>query len=162
MKKIYLLVITLIISASYTFGQKQINDVFPAIDRSRYSQSNKNVQLVTAVNEEYAWHLGIAYSYFIKDKTSLSLQFKYGDGGNYKGYNYNSLYTIASINYLIPVFKKLNFEIGVGTVLAIDDIKGRILEGEKAEYYPELSKGIQFKLGPEIELTNRFSLSLKA
>jgi hypothetical protein len=164
MRRLFLLFSFLLLQVCYTLAQEQVKDIVKTLEITKYIKNAKSIQLEITANEERALHLGISYAHFFSTNAYFSFQLKYGDGNNYRGYVYNSLYNSASVNYLLPFkfIKNLYMGLGAGGVIAIDDIKGRLSEGERAGYYPESSNGIQFILRPELGLSEHFSININA
>ncbi|MEM1135485.1 MAG: hypothetical protein AAGI07_06555, partial [Bacteroidota bacterium] len=145
-------------------NKEQVEDTIQSLEIIKYINKKKALELIIAANEEQALHVGISYSHFFSTNVFFSFQLKYGSGNNYRDYVYNSLYNSLSINYLFPVkfIKNLYLGLGTGGVIALDDINGRLSEGERAGYYPGSSNGLQFILRPELRLSDRFSININA
>ena len=164
MRNLFLLSTMLFWLVQYVYAQEQKENIIKSLGIVKYIKNAKSVQVALAMNEERALHLGVSYAHFINTNASISFEMRYGSGNNYRGYIYNSLYNSIAINYLLPIkfIKNLYLGMGAGGVIALDDIKGRITEGEKAIYYPKSSNGLQFILRPELGLSEHFSININA
>jgi len=164
MKNLFLLLTILLWFWNSTYAQEQKQDVIKSLEIVKYIKNAKSVQVALAINEERALHLGISYAHFFYTNTSISFELRYGSGNNYRGYIYNSLYNSIVINYLFPLkfIKNLYLGAGVGGIIALDDIKGRITEGARASYYPKFSNGLQFYFRPELGISDHFSININA